>query len=139
MTTCLIEFCTRLVNRKSRIQQFNVLCRQHQVDAHDSLDKHLPKSLASTRQLFLNTKQGSAWFGDWVRLTEGVFRSRFFLGHPHEIKDAEGNYRPGAIPKEQLDTLLFEKTPAIATPKYPSQAKPHPGCQDPTLTRKKRS
>lgn len=132
---CIIEFCTKATTTTSRIDCFNKLCRQHQVDAAESLMLRMPKSLATTRQAFVRTNKGSTWFADWVRLIEATYRSRFWPGHPFEIKDLAGNYRP--VTADPARVLMFEKTVAIPTPKYEDQSTRHPGSQDPTLKRKK--
>lgn len=70
---CLVEFCTRVVNPRSRIIQFGKLCRSHQTDALEALDSHMPHTHVAQRLLFLQEAMGRSWFSDWVRMVECSF------------------------------------------------------------------
>lgn len=121
---CLIEFCQEHTTLTSRVEVFNLLCRKHQVRVNEALMLHLPRSLATTRHLFLNSTVGKTWFSDMVKLMEAVYRSRYHEGHPSPIKDSEGHFRQATA--DPLGILVHEETPSIKTKNPGSLAKPHP-------------
>lgn len=120
MDTCLIEFCPRPTIAEQ------LLCREHKARMLQALHKHLPREPLHLDWLS-NTSPGKTWFSDWVRLVEGVYRSRFFPGHPFVLTDREGNFRP--LGEGISSEAIFEKTPSIKLGKLQSLAKPHPNPQ----------